>query len=294
MSLLNLESTLTWLTYKTSCRRNRSGSFKRPLFADDGTTCVGVETVDGTRYLGDKVVLAAGAWSPALVDLEDQCCSKVSPTYPLLGTHIILNPFQAWVYAHLRLTPQEAAPYKDMPVVYHGDIGFFFEPDEHHVVKVCDEFPGFTRYKTHQPYGAAAPRAISVPRSHAKHPTDTYPNASEATIRRAVATLLPRFRHKALFDRALCWCTDTADASLLVCEHPRWANFVLATGDSGHSFKLLPCIGKHVVELIEGNLAPDLAEAWKWRPGSGDARKSTRAAPARDLAEMPGWNHDDE
>jgi len=64
-----------------------AGSFKRPLFANDGTTCIGVETVDGTKYYGDKVVLAAGAWSPALVDLEEQCCSK------------------AWVYAlHKPLT----------------------------------------------------------------------------------------------------------------------------------------------------------------------------------------------
>lgn len=58
-----------------------------------------------------------------------------------------------------------------------------------------------------------------------------------------------------------------------------------------HTFKLLPNIGKHVVELIEGNLAEDLAEAWCWRPG-GDALKSRRAAQARDLADMPGWKHD--
>jgi tRNA U34 5-carboxymethylaminomethyl modifying enzyme MnmG/GidA len=55
-----------------------AGSFKRPLFADDGTTCIGIETVDGTEYHADKVVLAAGAWSSTLVDLEDQCVSKVS------------------------------------------------------------------------------------------------------------------------------------------------------------------------------------------------------------------------
>lgn len=59
-----------------------------------------------------------------------------------------------------------------------------------------------------------------------------------------------------------------------------------------HSFKLLPNIGKHVVELLEGNLAEDLTRAWRWRPG-GDALKSRRAAPAKDLANMPGWNHDD-
>jgi hypothetical protein len=37
---------------------------------------------------------------------------------------------QAWVYAHMQLTPEEAAEYKNVPVVYNGDVGFFFEPNE--------------------------------------------------------------------------------------------------------------------------------------------------------------------
>lgn len=55
-----------------------AGTFKQPLFAADGLTCNGVETVDGTKYYADKVVLATGAWSPTLIDLENQCVSKVS------------------------------------------------------------------------------------------------------------------------------------------------------------------------------------------------------------------------
>ena len=42
----------------------------------------------------------------------------------------MLTVLQAWIYAMLKLTPEEAAEYKDTPVVYHGDIGFFFEPNE--------------------------------------------------------------------------------------------------------------------------------------------------------------------
>lgn len=103
----------------------------------------------------------------------------------------------------------------------------------HNVVKVCDEFPGFTRFKQHIPYGSETPKRISVPRSHAKHPTDTYPDASEVSIRKAISKFLPRFENRELFNRSLCWCTDTADAALLVCEHPKWKNFILATGDSG-------------------------------------------------------------
>lgn len=37
---------------------------------------------------------------------------------------------QAWVFAHIKLTPQEAAQYENMPVVYDGEYGFFFEPNE--------------------------------------------------------------------------------------------------------------------------------------------------------------------
>ena len=86
----------------------------------------------------------------------------------------------------------------------------------------------------HQPFGAPAPKPVSVPRSHAKHPTDTYPDASEVTIRKAISAFLPRFKDKDLFNRSLCWCTDTADANLLITEDPRWKNLILATGDSGY------------------------------------------------------------
>lgn len=61
-----------------------------------------------------------------------------------------------------------------------------------------------------------------------------------------------------------------------------------------HTFKLLPSIGKHVVELLEGTLAEELAHAWRWRPGTGDALTSRRGAPAKDLADMPGWQHDED
>ncbi|OKL57399.1 hypothetical protein UA08_07325 [Talaromyces atroroseus] len=258
---------------RVNFRFGRAGTFARPLLSEDGRTCVGVQTVDGTDYYADKVVLATGAWSPTLVDLEGQCVSK------------------AWVFAHIQLTPEEAAEYKNSPVIYDGEYGFFFEPNEDNIIKVCDEFPGFTRFISHRPFGSNESKSISVPRSHAQHPTDTYPDASEATIRKAIARFLPRFKDRQLLNRSMCWCADTADANLLICEHPRWKNFILATGDSGHSFKLLPNIGKHVVDLIEGTISHDLAYAWKWRPG-GDALKSRRAAPAKDLADMPGWKHD--
>jgi sarcosine oxidase/L-pipecolate oxidase len=40
----------------------------------------------------------------------------------------------------MQLTPEEAAEYKDAPVVYNGELGFFFEPNEYvyeHVLCQC-------------------------------------------------------------------------------------------------------------------------------------------------------------
>lgn len=55
-----------------------AGTFKELLLHADGTTCVGVKAVDGTEWQGDLVILACGAWSPTLLDLQGQCVSKVS------------------------------------------------------------------------------------------------------------------------------------------------------------------------------------------------------------------------
>jgi sarcosine oxidase/L-pipecolate oxidase len=87
----------------------------------------------------------------------------------------------------------------------------------------------------------------------------------------------------------LCLLLAIAGELCSLCIRCNWTNQF----DPRHSFKLLPNIGKHVVELLEGALAEDLAQAWRWRPGSGDALKSRRGARAKDLADMPGWNHDE-
>lgn len=54
-----------------------SGTFKEPILSEDNKTWVGVQAVDGTQWFAERIIMATGAWSPALVDLEGQCVSKV-------------------------------------------------------------------------------------------------------------------------------------------------------------------------------------------------------------------------
>lgn len=88
--------------------------------------------------------------------------------------------------------------------------GFFFEPRDN-ILKLCNEFPGFTRKVpavTPYPGESNDDTGVSVPRSHAKHPTDFIPKESQEDIRRLIKTLLPRLDDGRPFvGGAMCWCT---------------------------------------------------------------------------------------
>jgi sarcosine oxidase/sarcosine oxidase/L-pipecolate oxidase len=156
---------------------------------------------------------------------------------------------------------------------------------------------------------------MSVPRSHASHPTDTIPTEGLEDIKRLIKKCIPQFEGRELIRQGMCWCTDTQDANWLLCEHPAWKGLVLATGDSGHTFKMLPIVGNYVSDLIEGKvstpspltpsprsvaeavttsqLSHDLKHLWRWRPGAGDPNGTGRGGlRPKDLSEVTGWRHD--
>lgn len=70
-------------------RHGSAGTFKQPLFHMDGMMCNGIQTMDRTKYYADKIILAAGAWSMTLVNLEDQCISKVSTGHLSLRVPVV-------------------------------------------------------------------------------------------------------------------------------------------------------------------------------------------------------------
>ena len=74
-SIANLTADSAWY-YIVSF--DSSGSFSRPLIDPLTGRCIGVIAKDGTRHFAERVVMATGAWTPSLVDLEGQCVSKAS------------------------------------------------------------------------------------------------------------------------------------------------------------------------------------------------------------------------
>lgn len=143
-----------------------------------------------------------------------------------------MRPFQCWVLAHIQLTPEEVKKYKSMPVIYDQQLGFFFEASQDGKMKLCNvspfsspildlgvlslmllsfshtqEFPGYTRIiDNFKPFGATKPGPLSVPRSHAIHPSDTMPEEGLDDIKRLIKTLLPELVGRPLIDAKMCWC----------------------------------------------------------------------------------------
>ncbi|KZT30964.1 DAO-domain-containing protein [Neolentinus lepideus HHB14362 ss-1] len=258
-----------------------SGTASELIFNSSRSTVLGVRCLDGSIYLASRVILATGAWSDLLLDMESQLIAK------------------CWTLAHVKLAdPSERQAVKGIPVILDMEKGFFFEPDEEGYVKICNEFPGFTNYQKALVEGKE--KKLSVPRGHGSHPTDTMPDRSFQEVRDLLDILKPEWRDRELLNSKMCWCTDTPDRNFLISLHPQYGrSLVLATGDSGHGFKMLPTVGKYVADLVEGRedewqqseVGKQLKDKWRWRPDTADKRPGDDSRPGHggDLSEEEGW-----
>lgn len=208
--------------------------------------------------------------------------------------------------------------------------GFYMEPEPSTgMIKLVNEFAGYTNNQPWRPFPrniahslpyspfTSDPVTMSVPRSHALNPSDTIPTECAVAIESLVARCLPFLKGRQLIQKAMCWCTDTVDSNWLICRDPRWstaeqsAKVIIASGDSGQTFKMFPVVGKQVADLIENKvsqyarqsetlknkliskLAPERQHLWRWRPNSPDVDGTGRAGEQpKDLKGVSGWKHD--
>ncbi|KAF6838681.1 putative FAD dependent oxidoreductase [Colletotrichum musicola] len=223
----------------------------------DGERCVGARTASGKVFSADKVVLTLGA--------------SLGNVLPSVGRQVAAK---AWSVLHVQLTPEEAERLKGIPVTYARDLGFFFEPEPGTgILKLSPSGGGFTNY--------SGKHGLSVP------PEDNafVPAADEERIRRLLRETLPWLAERPFVERRICWCADTADSDYVIDAVPGKKGLFLATGDSGHGFKMLPVVGAWIKTLIEDG--EQSIPRWRWKEGS-DAGKnvSWRAGEVLDLKDV--------
>ncbi|PVH89836.1 putative sarcosine oxidase [Cadophora sp. DSE1049] len=246
-----------------------AGHVKKLLF-DSDSKCIGVACEDGSSHFADVVILAAGAATSSILDMEGQLVAK--------GHSVV----------HVQLTREEVQHYKNIPILDNLEDGIIFPPTEDGIMKITGQ-ECFKNEKSASPHPG-----ISLPRYRSVHPKDGIPERFDRKIRMFLRDTLPELSDRRWDSTRICWDADTADLHFIVGQHPKHANLKLACGGSAHGFKFLPVIGAKIADMIEEKLASDLASAWKWRPGCKAEDSGPRAhplGPLLDMSDLPGWEH---
>ncbi|KAF9701221.1 hypothetical protein EKO04_000826 [Ascochyta lentis] len=219
---------------------DQKGKVEALLFNQEQNLVSGARTADSTCHTAKHTVLSAGANSDLLLDFKEQ----LRPT--------------AWTLAHIPLSVEEAALYKDLPVLYGVDRGFFIEPDaEKHEMKLCDEHPGYINPVIEKD------RFRSVP--FARH---QIPIEAEERMRLLLRETMPQLAERAFSSARLCWDADTVDRRFLIDKHPEIENLVVAVGGSGNGFMTCPAVGVLVADVLEpkGEVEERVRKMLGWRP----------------------------
>lgn len=208
---------------------------------------IGARLQDGEELRADLTIVAAGAWSGALIDLRGRAEAR------------------GQVMAYVPVTRQEAEKLSDKPVLLNLTSGMFIIPPiwdtrlRQRVLKIA-----------RHGYGYGNPTSVSP---EGKQITTSFPSSSfspipaegEKACRAFLQQTIPWLGNRPFSSTRICWYTDTPSGDFLIEYHPSYAGLFMATGGSGHGFKFLPVLGEKIVAAIEGRLEEDLKGLWTWR-----------------------------
>lgn len=242
------------------------------VYKDGTNEAKGVKLANGEELLSDLVIVAAGAWSAKLVDLEGVC--------KIAGIEV------AW----FKVTPEEAESLKDMSITTNLCTGINTFPPINGEIKILRRSPGYKNtVEIDHPDPMTEGRVeISVPRTFVDKPEDWIPEQAEAELRDNMREIFP-FLADRPFDRTkLCFVSQTPSANFIVDHHPNLKNVVLATGGSAHAWKFVALLGDKVVDLLEGHLEETLKSNWSWGEKMGKSDNGSAGRLPGEAQEMEG------
>lgn len=214
----------------------------------------GARLASGSSLTADLTILAAGAWSPTLLDLRGVAAAR--------GQCI----------GYMRVSADEAARFAHAPVVLDLSSGMYvFPPSADGMVKVAWHSFGWANPVriAHPERGGVAGGSghaaetregeregeetitVSVPRtSHQRPAQQPIPREGQQALHAFLASTHPSLAARAFARTRLCWYTDTPRGDFLITYHPRYDGLFVATGGSGHGFKFAPVIGDKIVDIL--------------------------------------------
>ena len=197
---------------------------------DSGSRVSGIETTDGERFSASYVIIAAGAWTPALLP-------HLSELMWAVGQPV----FHFQVADPTRFRPPNFSVWA-ADIANTGWYGFPAQPDG--TLKVANHGPGR--------------------RIHPDEPRQVAPD-DEEKFRAFLATTFPEVAHAPLLRTRLCLYCDTWDGNFYIDHDPDREGLLVCSGGSGHGFKFAPILGEITADVLERVPSP-WAHKFAWRP----------------------------
>jgi sarcosine oxidase/L-pipecolate oxidase len=214
-------------------------------------TVSGALLASGDVLSADLTILAAGAWTPALIDLR----GIAKPTG------------QALVY--MPISKEEEKSMKNRPTILNLSTGLFMIPPSRGLLKIARHGHGYTNPTTIPHPESNNPNemiTVSLPYTHVDDPSQVVPDEAHKSCREFLKAIYPSIAtpSRPFTQSRICWYTDTRSGDFLIDYHPNYKGLFVTTGGSGHAFKFLPVIGDSIVDCILGNVPEDFKGKWNW------------------------------
>jgi glycine/D-amino acid oxidase-like deaminating enzyme len=198
-----------------------------------GSRAVGVVTADGARLAAERVVIAAGSWTPhVLPETAPFLRSTAQPVFHLRPAAADASLFEAHRF-----------PVFGADISTTGYYGFPIHPRAG-VVKIANHGHG----------------RVLHPESPARVVTDE----ETAALRAFLRAWIPALAEAPIVGTRVCLYCDTPDGHFWIDADPAREGLVLATGGSGHAYKFAPALGAIIADAVEGR--PHAKFRWRAPP----------------------------
>ncbi|TPX13733.1 uncharacterized protein E0L32_005936 [Thyridium curvatum] len=218
----------------------------------------GIKTCDGLRHFGDLVIVAAGSWTASIIPEAHLTVEATAGTVMFVDIPEYrqdlwerFHPDNYPVWSYRRGEGENYYQGGGFPISKQGRLKFGFRGRK------------FTNF---QPHPTQPDLQISTPRTkYTENRINTVPLYGLSRMKKVIAQAFPELVEFGFTDSRLCWYTDSIDNDYVIDYVPGYSDSLfICTGGSGHAFKFLPVLGKHVKNQVE-RVPDQFTPFWKWR-----------------------------
>ncbi|UNI15462.1 hypothetical protein JDV02_001995 [Purpureocillium takamizusanense] len=229
------------------------------LQLDKDGRCCGIKTTTGTALNASHVLLCTGAYTPKLLEFSAASSGLADLR---AGSRIVAGGITTGMW---KVDDKSYEKFASMPVGFQGytaDVGGFIGS----LPPTKDREMKWWGQKIFKNTREVLPgRFISAPPNERDYAQWKVSGPLKEDIRYASHVFYGKKTANWTQEKhRICWDAFTSNGDFIISPHPAAKGLYVATCGSFHGYKFFPVLGKYIIQMLEGTLAPELAGRWAW------------------------------